>query len=249
MMRSFLLALQFLTRVPVPLRGEPSAASLRWSTGFYPLVGGLVGLACAGVLQASLWALPASAAALAAVTAGILLTGALHEDGLADYADALGARGGRQRKLEIMRDSRIGTFGTLALIIAVGGQVLLLASLPPAWAWRGLVLAHLLSRFAALLAGRLLPSARPDGLGRCFALQSGVPQIVLGLAACAAGLWWTQAWTVPVALILPWSLALLLALQARLRLGGLTGDVLGALIVVFQLSFYLGLALHFGRTL
>lgn len=245
----FLLAVQFLTRVPVPLKGEPSSASLRWSTAFYPLVGGLVGLACAGVWSAASWALPADAAALAAVAAGILLTGALHEDGLADYADALGVRGGPRRKLEAMRDSRIGTFGTLALIIAVGGQVLLLAALPPVWAWRGLVLAHLISRLAALITGRLLAPARGDGLGRSFALQTGLPQILLGLATCAAGVWWTQGWIVLTALVLPWPLVLLLGLHARLRLGGLTGDVLGALIVVFQLATYLGLALQLGRPL
>ncbi|HSR69136.1 MAG TPA: adenosylcobinamide-GDP ribazoletransferase [Acidobacteriota bacterium] len=244
----FLLAVQFLTRIPVPLRQEPSPSSLRWSTAFYPLVGGLVGLACATVFSAALWALPASVAALAAVATGILLTGALHEDGLADYADSLGVRGGRQRKLEVMRDSRIGVFGTLALIIAVGGQVLLLASLPPLWAWHGLILAHLISRMAALLAGHLLTPARSDGLGRSLALRTGALQILLGLATCAAAVWWTQGWIIITALVLPWPLVLLLGLHARLRLGGLTGDVLGAIIVVFHLATYLGLALHLGRT-
>ncbi len=227
-LRDLHLAAAFLTRVPLPDLGVLPAGALAAAMRAFPLVGGMVGLAAGLVFLAAHGSLPPLVAAIVAVAAGTVLTGGLHEDGLADAADGLGARGGRERRLEVMRDSRSGAYGVLALVVAVGLKAAALAAAPTGLAGLGaLVAAGALSRAVIPAAMQVMPPARSDGLGA----GAGVPDAsmaalaaVLGLMLCAAGL----AWAAPAAIVAAAAAAALMVVAARRAFGGYTGDVLGA---------------------
>jgi len=260
--RHFLIALQFFTRIPVTGRLADwvgySPAMLRASAAHFPgvgwVVGALVALVFWGLMQA-LVAQPAApwVAAVLSTAFGVWLTGAFHEDGLADTADALGGHVSRERALEIMKDSRIGSYGAIALVLAVLTKVLLLGLLVQALgavqvAW-ALMAAHVTSRFMPLLVIATLEhvgdtpgskskplAERIDAAGLAVALAWWLAALVLAVTA-APDLSWLPAVLGAVAGLL-WMHRLL----AR-RLGGFTGDGLGATQQLSELGFYLGLAL------
>lgn len=230
LLRELRVATGFLTRLPVRWPDAAPADALARSMRVFPLVGAGIGLA-AGLAWALALGLgtPHLVAALLALAAQALLTGALHEDGLADVADGFGGGRDRDRTLEIMRDSRIGSYGTLALVLSVGLRAAALAAIASPWAGvAALAAAGAVSRATcpALLAW--LPPARTDGLGAgAGRAPSEALAVALGLAACFAllllGLGHGLAALVLAALP-AWALAGL----ARRRIGGHTGDVLGA---------------------
>ncbi|HYV16299.1 MAG TPA: adenosylcobinamide-GDP ribazoletransferase [Conexibacter sp.] len=232
------LAVSFLTIVPVRVRGQ--VAGLGAAAAWFPLVGALVGGAAGAVRYLAEPVLGPSVAAILAVATLVVLTGALHQDGLADCADGLGVRGDRERRLAVMRDSATGAFGVLALL---GWSLLLtsaLAELTREEALRALVTAALAGRWAALLHARATPPARRDGLGARF----DVAPIAL-LAASATAL--------AGALLLDGQLHGLAALAAaalvaagtsvwaRAGLGGRTGDTLGATVALAEVAVCLTL--------
>lgn len=252
--RHFLLALQFFTRIPVTGRLSDwvgySPAMLRASAAHFPAVGWVVGAAGAAVFAAAaaLWT-PTVAAVLCTV-ATVLMTGAFHEDGLADTADGLGGSATRERAIEIMRDSRVGAFGAIALVLALGLKVALLASLAGQGvptACTVLVAAHVLSRFAPLAVMRALPYVGGEG-GKAKPMADAVS----GGAVAVAALWCLPA----VALLVSYAgpahgagalAAAVLAGAAmvrllRRRLGGFTGDGLGATQQLSELAIYLAVA-------
>lgn len=222
------LALMLLTRLPVerllgPMRGRVPLAASGWA---WPLVGALVGACQAAVLYLGLrWGLPAAAAALLALAVGMLVTGALHEDGLGDLADGFGGGRDRARTLEIMRDSRLGSYGALALVLAVGLQVALISALPVDAAVAALVGLGAASRGFLPLVQLWLPQARAEGLGASAAAEPA-----------AASAWAAGLIGAALALLLApgAALVLLIAAQAAVlwlacrQIGGVTGDVLGA---------------------
>lgn len=248
--RLIVCALQFLTRLPVPALADWeerwSEAWLARSARWFPLVGIIVGLLAAGVLVAAhlVWrggALPA----LLAVAVGVLVTGAFHEDGLADAVDGLFGGDTGERRLEIMKDSRIGTFGALALMLGLALKTMALAQIfPPLAAAAALVAAHAGGRAAAVVvmarapyaadpgASKLKPTARGvRGWEAAFALVLGaMPLLLLSPSAALAG-------TVVGAFA-----AACPAVAAWRRVGGWTGDVLGAVEQAFEIGFLLGVA-------
>ncbi len=261
-MRHFLIAIQFFTRIPVTGRLADwvgfSPAMLRASAAHLPgvgwVVGGLSALVMWGLLQA-LPAQPASAwvAAVLATVVSVWLTGAFHEDGLADTADGLGGAVSRERALEIMKDSRIGSYGAVALLLALLTKVLLLGLLTQAVgaqqaAW-ALFAAHVTSRLMPLFVIRTQPHVGDTAQSKSKPLAESIatPGLLTGLA------WWAAAMALAGGMApgLPWLPAVLgalvgLAWMWRLlqrRLQGFTGDGLGATQQVSELLFYLGLAL------
>ncbi|EYC51533.1 cobalamin synthase [Hylemonella gracilis str. Niagara R] len=261
-LRHYLLALQFFTRVPVtgPLAAWVgySPAMLRKSAAHFPGVGWLVGLLAALLYAVLAWALPDSGyaplvAAVLVTVFTVLLTGAFHEDGLADVADGLGGSQDRERALDIMKDSRVGAFGVLALVLALLSKVALLALLgdaDPALACGALFYAHVLTRLLPLWLIRLLPHVGNTERSKSKPLAD---QISAGSLAVAT------LWTVAAIALAGWWLpegwfwfggtaaSLLAALwMGRLfsrRLQGYTGDCLGATQQVCEIACYLGLAL------
>ncbi len=260
-LRHFLLALQFFTRVPVTGRLAAwvgySPDMLRASSAHFPGIGWVVGAVGAGVLAAALALLPADplgalVAALLATAATVWLTGAFHEDGLADTADGLGGGTTRERALEIMKDSRIGSYGAIALVLGLGLQVALLALLAQQGAMRGaaaLLAAHVLSRLGPLVVMRRLPYVADPAHAKAKPIADAAPAGALPVAVL---------WSLPAAALLAWmfgsaglaaalvgwmaALAYMLRLLGR-RLQGFTGDTLGATQQLGMLGLLLGLAL------
>lgn len=245
-------ALVWLTRLPVGRmapRELPGLAQAAWA---FPLAGLVVGMIAAIPLAAGLSAgMPAPVAALLAIGAGILITGGLHEDGLADFSDAAGGAT-RERRLEIMRDSRIGSYGVLALIVVTGLRVTALAALAGQGPWlaaAGLIGVAGASR-AGMVAGlALMPPARPDGLGR---LAGRPNRRGFGLALALGGLMLVLPAVVSDRPLILWLICALsigaaqtwLARRAMRSLGGQTGDVLGAIQQLGEAAGLVALTLH-----
>ncbi len=273
--RHYLLSLQFFTRIPVTGRLADwvgfSPAMLRASAGHFPGIGLLVGALVAGFTYWLLMMLPATgsaplvAAALGTVL-GVLLTGAFHEDGLADVADGLGGSADRERALVIMKDSRVGAFGAIAVVLALLCKVALLALLGDVSAPLmvvALLAAHVVSRTWPLLTIRLLVHVGDlaGSKSKPLADQISGAGLLTGFLWCfctLALMLYAQIATDFIAiempseqLLLAFAWALLASVAAWVwstrwfwrRLGGFTGDCLGATQQVCELAFYLGLSL------
>jgi adenosylcobinamide-GDP ribazoletransferase len=231
-------ALAFLTVLPVPRRAH--AGDLRAAAAWFPLVGALVGGLAGATLYAAEPLLGVSVASILALVVLVCVTGALHQDGLADCADGLGVRGDRERRLAVMRDPATGVFGTLAL---VGWALLLtasLAQLDDGDALRALVVAATAGRTAALLHAVATPPARLDGLGAAFdpsmgsvavasVLTLAIAILVGGAVAGLAGVGAAMA------------VALAASGWARAAIGGRTGDTLGATVALAEVAVCLAL--------
>ena len=227
-------AFTLLTRLPMPTRlgAPPEMARCVWA---YPLVGAVVGaMTGAAYAVAAYLGIPPTLAACWAIAASLAITGALHEDGLADTADGFGGGRTRERKLEIMRDSRIGTYGALALMLALGIRVTALTALADPWVVApALIAAGALGRGAIVGLLAILNPARPDGLAAQLGqVPAGQVRTGLLLAAAAAfvlplGLAGLSVWVAGMTCIA-------VAMVARLQVGGYTGDVLGAGAVVTE---------------
>jgi adenosylcobinamide-GDP ribazoletransferase len=223
----FGLAVTLLTRVPLR-RLTADSQQLAGAVPWFPVVGALVGAAIAGVYAVASLGLPALAAATVAIGCGVLLTGALHEDGLGDSADALAGGWTREERLRILRDPRLGTYGVSAVVISLLLRVSALSALDPWDAAAALVAAHALAR--AVVTGLLgvLRPATEEGLGASYARAVTRGRVLGGvlvgaaLGSAAVGVLALPASAVAVAG------AACLGVAARRRLGGLTGDVLGA---------------------
>lgn len=240
----FFCAVQFLTRLPTPAlpRFEPdwTTRSARW----FPLVGQLVGGLSALVLLAAAHLWNSWIAALLAVAAGVLITGAFHEDGLADTADGLGGGQTPERRLEIMKDSRVGTYGVIALVLVLGLKIAALALLSPAAAALALLAAHGAGRAAAVLVMRRSPYAGHAAAAKWKPVPDGVRwgEVAAAVLIAAWPLFLLPAVNVFAALVMGGALATVVVLLARRLIGGHTGDVLGAVEQMFELGFLLGLA-------
>lgn len=267
-LRHYLLAIQFFSRIPVTGRLAAwvgwSAEMQRASAAHLPGVGWLVGLWAAALVTLVLWLLPGSPwtpllAALISTAGTLWLTGGFHEDGLADVADGLGGFVPAERALEIMKDSRLGSYGVMALVMALLTKVVLLAAvldkMTPYW---GLVPAvilvvamHVLSRFAPLV---LMHNLAHVGLA-----ASSKTLNVAGQQLGWRGLITGALWTLPIVALLWWFgsgwLLLKIAIACsvttwllqrwlRKRLGGMTGDCLGACQQLNELAVLLAIAVH-----
>jgi adenosylcobinamide-GDP ribazoletransferase len=233
------LALMLLTRLPAGRLADPAPtlAAARWA---YPLVGLVVGgLAAAAQAGALALGFGPLVAALLALTVAALVTGALHLDGLADFADGIGGGRDRAHCLEIMRDSRIGSYGVIALVLALALAAAGLAELPEGAAPATLLLAATGSRLAMLVVLDRLPPARPDGLGR-GASGSAPLAWVPGAVVVAVLSLWIGAGSLPALAAMVVAAAVVARLAHR-RIGGQTGDVLGATQVVAEVACILAL--------
>jgi adenosylcobinamide-GDP ribazoletransferase len=233
----------FLTRLPLTVPGPVDASLFGRAMGWFPAIGAARGRA-AGLAFGLLGGLglPPLLAATLTVTLLVVVTGGLHEDGLADTADGFGGGGSRERKLEIMRDSRLGSFGGLALVLSVALRVAALAALPSTWAAiKVLVVAGAVSRAAMVALSHWLPPARADGLSAtlggpargatllALALAGGVAFLVLGITA-------------PPVLAAAAAVTFAAMRVARGQIGGQTGDVLGATQQVVDIAVMVMLA-------
>ncbi|MSP36679.1 MAG: adenosylcobinamide-GDP ribazoletransferase [Limnohabitans sp.] len=281
-LRLFLLALQFFTRIPVTGRLADwvgfSPAMLRASAAYFPVVGVVIGGLVVLLTAALMHYLPTAYAPLVAACLGtawsVWLTGAFHEDGLADVADGLGGSYEREKALIIMKDSRVGAFGAIAVVLALLSKVALLALLGAVgalWMCLALMAAHVVSRTWPLLIICWLPHVGDDAGSKSKPLadQISMGSLTISLLWCAVALAlcsWVAASVLPGAdahnlsmaqLLTVWQVlacgivasALVFVYLLRLftrRLQGFTGDCLGTTQQVCEIAFYFGCALALG---
>ena len=253
--RLIVVAIQFLTRIPVPSFNHYDPQWLHQSSRYFPAVGLLIGMLCAVVFWFASVLFTPLVAAVISTAFGIKLTGAFHEDGLADSCDGLGGGLTRERTLEIMKDSRLGTYGVLGLVSALLLKISLLAAMPISVAIVALIIGHTASRLFCISLLTLLPYGGEVE----HAKAKPMAQQLTPLQALYSSGWLILA-IVLVTVIFPntmqqiglgkWLLALALALIAtdymrRLlcrRLQGYTGDGLGATQQLSEIAIYIGLA-------
>ena len=253
--RLLLVAIQFLTRIPVPEFEHYEPQWLHQSSRHFPAVGLLVGLLCALVFWLTSYLFTPLIAAVMSTVFGIKLTGAFHEDGLADTCDGLGGGLTRERTLTIMKDSRLGTYGTLGLVSALLIKVTLLASMPVTTALVALIIGHSASRLLSISLIAMLPYGGEIE----HAKAKPMAQQLTPLQAVIASSWLVLG-GVLVLMMFPetmyqlgiwhWLLAVVLALITtdymrrllRRRLAGYTGDGLGATQQLSEVAIYAGLA-------
>lgn len=232
-------AVMFFTRLPVPAGWGGRPEDLQRAAAYFPLVGWLVGgvAALTWWLAARVW--PPAIASGVSMVATLLLTGAFHEDGFADVCDGFGGGYTKERILEIMRDSRVGAFGAIGVTVMLGLKWQAVAHLPGAAAPALLVAGHVLSRTASVALMAVLSYVREDAAkAKPIATQLGGGRLLVALATGGAALALLPAQAVGaiLALVAVWAM---LAAWFRQRLGGYTGDCLGAAQQVAELVFYL----------
>ncbi|MDE0492323.1 MAG: adenosylcobinamide-GDP ribazoletransferase [Acidimicrobiaceae bacterium] len=223
----------FLTRLPGGAHPETDR-ELGRSVPWFPLVGAVVGAVSGGIYWALHGPLGGTVAAVLAVAAGVIATGGFHEDGLADTADALGGST-REQRLEIMKDSRVGAFGVLALVLSTLVRVFAVSSLAAVDGLVVLVAAHTVGRSTAVATMGLVPAAVGSGLGHSYTEhlpRAWTAVAVIASSAVAAGLGLAGA----VALLSAAAGAATVGLIARRAFGGTTGDVLGAIEQVGEMA-------------
>lgn len=242
----------FLTRAPVEWLGPQAGLKpdFRRAARVFPLVGALVGLAGGAVLVIAAWLhIPPPIAAALAVLTTMILTGGLHEDGLADTVDGFGGGATAARKLEIMDDSRIGTFGVAAVVFSILFRVAALTSLMPLGAFRAalvLVAAEAVSRAAMVRLWQELPAARLSGLSH----ETGPPDhqamvvaLVIGLAIAVILVWPAAGfWAAVLGILLAMAATYIFGRFSYREIGGRTGDTLGACQQIATVAFLVGVA-------
>jgi len=244
---AFLHALRFMTILPVRRSDTLDADWLTRASKYFSLVGIAVGVAAALVFAIASRYWGGFVPAVFAVAASAMLTGALHEDGLADTADGFGGGRSREARLAIMKDSRIGTYGTLALVFAVTLRIAALALMTPSFAWAALIAAHAGARGAATWAMTALPYAGDPAASRITYSETAPDR-----PAAMTALLITMAALLPALLKAPSGLfgglilgvvgTLAVVASARRLIGGYTGDVLGAVEQIAEIGLLLGLA-------
>jgi adenosylcobinamide-GDP ribazoletransferase len=233
-----IVAIQFLTRIPVPSL-DYREDSLAGAVKFFPLVGVLVGGLAAlfhGVIGNHL---PRLVSAFVVVLFLVLVTGCLHEDGLADVADGFGGGQTRERILLILRDSRIGSYGAAALCLSLVGRVALIASIPNGLVARYLIVAAVLCRWTALPLSYFLPAARErEGQGVRIARRTTRASLLFGTIFALTIAAFLLRWFAVAPVIAASLIALLSGRFYRRKIGGMTGDCFGATTQVAEIAIY-----------
>ena len=244
----------FFTRLPLWRIHQPPAEAYQSVVEGWPLVGWLTASATAATLFVGSMILPYAVAVGLAIVVRILLTGALHEDGLADFCDGFGGGGNdRERILAIMKDSHIGTYGVLALVLYVLLLFACLHSMQPVHGALAILAFDPYAKMLSAQAVRMLPYARNEQTAKAhvvyrkYGLAAGIGLAVQGLLPLGLFLWFmgeTVNWSTLI--LVPALVMYLLYLFIHRRLGGYTGDCCGALFLIIELSAYLALASMLG---
>ncbi|MRW88192.1 adenosylcobinamide-GDP ribazoletransferase [Pseudoduganella sp. FT26W] len=243
--RLFFTALQFFTRLPIPRWVGFDPAWLNQASRYFPLVGVVVALITGAAYALAAWLLPAPVAVVISTAAGIYATGAFHEDGFADMCDGFGGGMTPERVLEIMKDSRIGAYGAIGTICMLALKLVTLSMLPSLAAIGALLAAHPLSRLMATSLIWRLDYARAEGKAKPLAqkmrsiefLIAAISAPLPALAVVALG--WLPAAALIAGVVTAVIATIWLARKFVRRIGGYTGDCLGAVQQVTEIMFYL----------
>ncbi|KAF3996751.1 adenosylcobinamide-GDP ribazoletransferase [Glaciimonas immobilis] len=247
-LRLFFVALQFFTRLPVPRWVGFDPAWLHQASRYFSAVGIVVGAATASIYWASAHFWSPAVAVLLSTVGGIYLTGAFHEDGFADVCDGFGGGYSVARILDIMKDSRVGAYGVIGIALMLGLKCTVLANLPVLPTVAGLLLAHPVSRWMASALIWQLSYVKAEGKAKPLAdhmstKEFGIAAILAALPVASVGLLGLLAWSaIATGLIFSALSTLWLARLFVKRIGGYTGDCLGAVQQLAEVMFYLGLS-------
>jgi adenosylcobinamide-GDP ribazoletransferase len=225
--KRLLLALQFLTIVPVGVRSEITPEDLGGSLRYFPLVGLFLGLVLAAAAR-FLGFLPPSVVAVSVLILSIALTGGLHLDGFADTCDGFGGLRPRERVLEIMRDSHVGVMGVAGVFCLLAMKGVLIASMPPKVLWRLLILMMVLSRWSQVLVCCTSSYARAEGKAKHFVDDAGCKDLLAASIFTAVVILFLARWRGLLVLFLSLIPLLLFLVYGKRRIGGVTGDIVGA---------------------
>lgn len=245
-LRLFFVALQFFTRLPVPRWVGYDPTWLPKSSRYFALVGVVVAAACSAVYAVAVWFVPQTVAVLLSTIAGIYLTGAFHEDGFADVCDGFGGGTAPERILEIMKDSRIGAYGTIGIGLLLGLKCVTLSYFPVQTYIAALFVAHPLSRFTATALIWRLEYAKMEGKAKPLAQDMSTREFLIGAASALLPMLvlilmgWLAWFEILVGLSAATLGAAYLSRMFLRRIGGYTGDCLGAVQQVAEVAFYLG---------
>lgn len=241
-LRLVLTAIQYFTRLPVPRWTGYSTRQLNDAARYFPLVGILVGLITGGMYLLAISVFPQPLAVLLSMVVGVLLTGGFHEDGLADTCDGMGGGWDKPQVLAIMKDSRIGSYGVLGLVLALALKFAALVAVPATQFLPLAVAAHAFSRFMTVSVMATQRYVRDDDSARAKPVAQGISSAGLACAAFFALV--PLAWLGSAGLAgATGALALRLAAAQYFyrRIGGYTGDCLGAVQQITEIGFYLAL--------
>lgn len=246
-LRLFFIALQFFTRLPIPKWVGFEPEWLHQASRYFPAVGLVVGAVTAAVYGLSSLVFPPVVAVLLSTIAGIYLTGAFHEDGFADTCDGLGGGMTKARVLEIMTDSRIGAYGAIGIGLLLALKIATLASMPPQLAVAAAFVAHPLSRLLSTALIWRLDYVKAEGKAKPlaqkmttmeFTIAAGTVVVPLVAVCMASGLSWKGA---AAGVAAGAATAAWLARKFVSRIGGYTGDCLGAVQQLSEVAFYLSI--------
>ncbi|MEQ9547852.1 MAG: adenosylcobinamide-GDP ribazoletransferase [Marinobacter sp.] len=244
--QAFWLAIGFLTRVPMLIRIDYSQSLMNQSSLYFPIVGLLLGVCYAGAYTFLTLVFSPLVSILLVVILHLWLTGAFHEDGLADSVDALGGGYTIEKRLEIMKDSRIGTYGTVALVSALALKVVVLTEVRSVWL--ALLAAPMVARLTPLLIMGYLPYVTDADKSKSKPVADGFSGARLAIAAtftigASLALTLYEPWILLWGLCATLGVALIWGSYLRSQLGGYTGDSLGASVVFSELLLLLGLCI------
>lgn len=236
--QDFMVALVFLTRLPIQPGFTFDMTAIKTACRLFALIGLIVGGVAGTVyILAAYIGLPLIVSAILAVAAQIIVTGALHEDAVGDVADGFGGGADREKKLTIMRDSRVGTYAVAALIIVIGLKVAVLGSMPdPLFGFAFLVVAAAVSRGLMTWALYLMPAAREDGLGHGAGRPDMMAPLISTVLCILIAIFILGPQLGAIALMAGIIGASLMGMIAKRQIGGQTGDVLGAIQQISEVS-------------
>lgn len=239
---AFLGAIRFFTRLPVPDRIPHSEALLNHAARYFPAVGLIVGLISAIAFGLSLLVLPHSLSVLLAMATSIYLTGAFHEDGLTDMTDGLGGGWEKLRILDIMKDSRVGSYGVIVIIMVLAIKFVCLDEINSAWVPALLITGHAFSRYCAVLTMAGMHYVREDALSKSKPLATQLTGKALIVASCFGliPLLWLPFDAMITGIVAGLIVTIWLGRKLQKWLGGYTGDCLGAVQQLSEVAFYLG---------
>ncbi len=242
---TFVGAIRFFTRLSVPGPFGHGSLSLEKAIRYYPAAGLIIGAVAA--LAFSLCALfwPKTLAVLAAISATIIVTGAIHEDGWSDMVDGFGGGWSKERILDIMRDSCVGSFGATALVVMLLTRFVTLIEIDAALIPLTLIAGHALSRLCATVVLASLDYARDDGKAKAFSNRMGSGELVFATLTAALPLFFFAPQQLIPALLLAAVATLWLARLFKRQIGGYTGDCIGAVQQLSEIAFYAGLLIKF----
>ena len=237
----FFNALTFYSRIPGPNWVDYSGEQLNRASGYFPFIGYLVALWCYGIYQLSAQVLPHDVSMLISMVAGILFTGAFHEDGFADLCDGFGGGYTQADILRIMKDSRLGTYGVCGLLIILLLKWRALSDLPASMLLASLIIAHSLSRAWAISLVMVLPYVQEDTLSKAKPIAKSwhIQDMILAWCFALIPLYFMPLWVSACLLILGFSVLLITWRWYQHRLQGYTGDALGASQQVHEVLIYL----------